>query len=324
MPSYFLTGPDDLLLRERVKTLAQKRPLETHYSQDLDFNQFAATVTTGDLFTSQRAIWLKNIANLPRDRKTMSWLSDICRRLPRETLLVFSQNTHFEGDYRKAASFRDSALRKNLEKAVNQSLQLEMKGTALREWVRQRALERHGLKLTPSQMNRLIDSCLQMPSLIDSELMKFSLLKKPEDTVPVREEVFTFVLTRALGQGTRDMIDATLARDNQAFVLAQEGYRQQEAGWRFFSDLYRGFRRLVMIRSDPQYRSRPEFRGMHQFMLNKLKSAAARWRTSSLLEALTLITQAEFRQRTNRVLGRSSLDAERNLVLVLIKQLFAL
>ena len=324
MPAYFITAPDDLLLREKASSLASGEQLETHYAAEIDLPAFASAALAADLFSARRAIWLKEVAAFARGKRTLSLLTDTCKRLPAETTLILSQNTYFEGDFRKASSFRSSALKKHLETLVAAAFHLELKGAALREWTRRRALEHHGLQLTPPQVARLIEAGSQMPSLIDSELLKLSLLKQPGVKVPVRQEVFDFVVSRAFGQGLREVVDAVLARESGAFRLAQELYQQQEAGPRPWSDLYHGLQRLLLIQTDPQYRSRPEFRGVHEFVLARLKAAAARWRPRALLQALALVTEAEFRQRTNRTAGHSPLEAERNLTFLLLKQLAAL
>lgn len=324
MPSYFFTSQDDLLLREEAEKASRNTDIEVFYGQDLNLTDFKHRLTTASLFTETRAVWLKDVAHLPRGKRTISQLTDLCARIPQEITLILSQNTYFDGDYRKESDFRSSALRKQLEKAADITKEIALKGRALREWAVTRALKRYSLKLSSSQADRLAEACLQLPSMMDSELMKFSLLRKSDVVVPVREEVFSFVLTRTLGSGIRELVDTALARDKKAFSLAQDVFRQQETGGRLFSDLYRGFQRLLAIRTDPQHRSRPEFRGMHRFVQQKLAAAAARWSTPAAIKALTLITDAEFRQRTNRILGHSSQQAERNLVLLLLKQLAAL
>jgi len=324
MPSYFFTSQDDLLLREEAEKASRSADLEVFYGHDLNLADFEHRLTTASLFSKTRAVWLKDVALLPRGKRTVSRLKNLCARIPQETALVLSQNTYFGGDYRKASEFRSSALRKHLEKAADVTKEIALKGRALREWAVSRALKRYGLKLNPSQADRLAEACLQLPSMMDSELMKLSLLRPENVEVPVREEVFSFVLTRTLGQGIRELVDTALARDKKAFSIAQDVFRRQETGGRLFSDLYRGFQRLLAIRTDPQHRSRPEFKGMHRFVQQKLTTAAARWSAPAIIRALTLITDAEFRQRTNRILGHSSQQAERNLVLLLLKQLAAL
>jgi len=324
MPSYFFTSQDNLLLHEEAVKASRNTNIEVFYSQDLNLADFEHRLTTASLFTETRAVWLKDVAHLPKGKRTISRLANLCIRIPQETALILSQNTYFGGDYRKASDFRSSALRKQLEKSVGVTKEILLKGKALREWAITRALKRYSLKLNTSQADRLAEACLQLPSMMDSELMKLSLLRQSDVVVPVREEVFSFVLTRTLGHGIRELVDAALARDKKAFSLAQDVFRRQETGGRLFSDLYRGFQRLLAIRTDPQHRSRPEFRGMHRFVQQKLTTAAARWSAPVIIRALTLITDAEFRQRTSRILGHSSQQAERNLVLLLLKQLFAL
>ena len=324
MPSYFFTSQDDLLLHEEAEKVSRDADIEIFYGSDLNLVDFEHRLTTSGLFVEARAAWLKDVVHLPRGKRTASRLANLCARIPQDTVLILSQNTYFEGDYRKTSDFRSSALRKQLEKAVDIAKEIALKGRALREWAVSRALKRYSLKLNSSQADRLAEACLQLPSMMDSELMKLSLLRQSDVVVPVREEVFSFVLTRALGSGIRDLVDSTLARDKKAFSLAHDMFRRQDTGGRLFSDLYRGFQRLLAIRTDPQHRSRPEFKGMHRFVQQKLTTAAARWSTPAAIKALTLITDSEFRHRTNRVLGHTSQQAERNLVLLLLKQLAAL
>ncbi len=324
MPSYFFTSQDDLLLYEETEKVSRGSELETYYCQDVSLADLARDITTAGLFSESRALWLKDVANLPKGKRTHARLKAMCENIPRKTSLIFSQNTYFGGDYRKASDFRSSTLRKNLQQTVDTFKEISLKGKALRDWTLNRALKHHGLKLTSSQADRLSEACLQLPSMMDSELMKLSLLRQEDVEVPVRENVFSFVLNRTLGQSIRDLIDAVLARDKRAFSLTQDVFRQQETAGRLFADLYRGFQRLLAIRSDPQYRSRPEFKGMHQFVQRKLATAASRWSAPAIIQALTAITDAEFRQRTNRIMGHSPQTAERNLVLLLLRQLLTL
>jgi DNA polymerase III delta subunit len=118
-------------------------------------------------------------------------------------------------------------------------------------------------------------------------------------------------------------VDAALERDNQAFNLAMDASRTESLGHDFYRDFYRGLQRLLAIRTDPQFRSRPEFKSLPQFLVEKLRAAAPKWSTQSLLEALALVTRAEFRMRTGRVAGKSPQAAELNLLLLLLKQVFA-
>ncbi len=321
MPAYFITSPDELLLRKQVETLAKKVPIETFSAHDANLAEFTRDAMSTSLFADQRVIWLQEVHAFPAGKKTIGILADLCAKAPEGTLLVFSQTTHFEGDYRKAANFKSGALHKALV-ATCERRDITLKGRALTEWVRTYARSQYQLDLSEAQVNSLLESCMQMPSLIDSELRKFALLKRQGAEASIADDTFRTVLARMPGQNVRDMVDAAMARDSKVFGMAVEFYRSQDGGPLLFTELYRGCERLLAILTDPQYASHPNFKNLHSFVQKKLASAAYRWQPDELLRNLRLITDAEFRTRTGRSMGRTPAEAERNLVLVLLKQMF--
>ena len=321
MPAYFITSPDELLLRKQVETLAKSVPIEAFSSHDANLAEFTRDAMSTSLFAQERVIWLQEVHALPTGKKTVGILADLCAKAPDNTLLVFSQTTHFEGDYRKAASFKSGALHKALA-ASCEHRDIALKGRALTEWVRTYARSQYQLDLSEAQVNSLLESCMQMPSLIDSELRKFALLKRQGSEASIADDTFRTVLAKMPGQNVRDIVDAAMARDSKVFGMVVEFYRSQDGGPLLFTELYRGCERLQAILTDPQYASRPNFKNLHSFVQKKLAIAAHRWQPDELLRSLRLITDAEFRLRTGRALGRTPAEAERNVVLVLLKQMF--
>jgi DNA polymerase III delta subunit len=321
MPAHFLTATDDLLLREQVEAIAAGIPLDVFSAHEIALADFTRDALSASLFSEQRAVWLQEVQAFPTGKKTISLLTDMCHRLPSEMVLVLSQNIFFEGDYRKAASFKSGALQKALA-TVCQHREISLKGRALNEWVRSRALNEYQIELSESQVQFLLDACMQMPSLADAELRKFALLKRPGAAAAIADETFRTVLTRTPGQNVRDLVDTALSRDSKALTMTVDLYRHHDGGPLLFTELYRGCERLLAILTDPQYASRAFFKNLHPFVQRKLAGAAHRWQAEELLRNLTFITDAEFRLRTNRTMGRTTAEAERNLVLVLLKQMF--
>jgi len=323
MPTCFIAGKDELLIREEVRKLARKLEVEVFHADDVKLDAFTRHATTSDLFSSERVLWLKDVALLPRTKKTAQALATLCERVPAHTTVVFSQNTDFGGDYRKASAFRNSAVAKLLGKAVDRTIEPRLAGRQLRRWILTHAQKVYGLRLEERQAEELARLADERPALVDMELRKLSLLKKPDTTAGVREPVFRAVVSRAIGGRMRQLVDAALERDLRAFSLAMDAARTESLGHGFYRDFYRGLQRLLIIRTDPQFRARAEFRSLPQFMVEKLRAAAPRWSTESLLRALALVTWAEFRLRTGRVAGKSPQAAELNLVLLLLKRVFA-
>ena len=114
MPSCFFTSQDDLLLQEEAEKTSRGTEIEIFYGQDLNLTDFEHRLTTAGLFTEARAVWLKDVTYLPKGKRTISRLTNLCARIPQDTTLILSQNIYFGGDYRKASDFRSSALRKGL------------------------------------------------------------------------------------------------------------------------------------------------------------------------------------------------------------------
>lgn len=321
MPAFFITSTDELLLREEVASIAKGIHVETTSAYEANLSEFIRDATGISLFAESRVLWLQEVAALPSNKKTIGLLTELCAKLPDKTSLILSQTTYFEADYRKSASFKSGALNKALSAACN-TRDVSLKGRALAEWVRSHASSRYQIELSEFQVQALLDGCMQMPSLVDAELRKFSLLKKEGVKASIADETFHAVLARMPGQNVRDLVDAVVARKSSALGMAVELYRSQDGGPLFFSELYRSFERLLAILTDPQYSSRPLFRGMHSFVLKKLSASARMWRPEELVRNLQLITEAEYRLRTTGALGKSLSDSERNLVLVLLKEMF--
>lgn len=323
MPTCFITGKDELLIREEVRKLARKVEVDVFHTDDVKLDAFTQHATTSDLFSSERVLWLKDVASLPRSKKTAEMLAALCKRIPAHTTVVFSQNLDFGDDYRKASAFRSSAVAQALEKAVDRAIEPKLVGRQLRRWILTHAEKSYGLRLEERQAEELAQLADERPALVDMELRKLSLLKQPGATASVRDPVFRAVVSRAIGGRMRQLVDTALERDIQAFNLAADASRTESLGHDFYRDFYRGLQRLLAIRTDPQFRSRPEFKALPQFVVEKLRAAAPKWSTQSLLDALVLVTRAEFRMRTGRVAGRSPQAAELNLLLMLLKQVFA-
>lgn len=321
MPAHFLTAPDELLIRKQVEILAKDVPLEISSAYEANLADFARDALGTSLFADRRVVWLQDIAALPTGKKTISLLTYLCAKIPASTILILSQTTHFEGDYRKVSNFKSSAIHKALVAACSHR-DITLKGKALMEWVRNHSRSQYQINLNESQVQALLEGCLQMPSLVDSELRKFALLKRPGAMASIAEETFHAVLAKMPGQNVRDLVDAAMARDSRAMGMAIDLYRSHDGGPLLFTELYRASERLLAILTDPQYASRPNFRNLHSFVQRKLASAAFKWRPEELLRNLRLITDAEFRLRTGRAMGKSPAEAERNLVLMLLKQMF--
>lgn len=322
MRSYLVTASDPLLLRERVAELMGDREVESYYAGDISLRELAARVSTLDLFSSARGFWLKDINALQATKKTKRELAMLATALPGDAVLVFSQDTYFGGDWLAQRRFEQGALRRAVAEVVDQQVEASVHPRKLAGWVRQRAEERYGLKLAAYQVDTLIDVCADLPSLIDGELKKLALLKTREgDTIS--ENWFKIVLARTWSYSAAKIADAVLARRTDAYRFLLRIYRRESIIARLLPELYRGLLRLYWIRSDPDFRSRPEFRRVG-WRLEKLQEAARRWRREALLKALTVVTDTAFRLRTGRMGGRTPQEAERDLLLLMLRRLYAL
>lgn len=323
MPSYLVTASDPLLLDEQIRRLMGERDVESHYARDVTLKELTIRVSTLDLFTSARGFWLKNIDALQATKKTKRELAGLVSALPKDAVLVFSQNTYFEGDWRARSRFEKGALRKAVGELVDKQVEADLRPRQLAGWIRKQGEERYGLKLPQYQVDALIEACAGLPSLIDGELRKLALLKRREgDTIA--EAWFKVGLAHTWSYQVGRIVDAVLAREMEAYRLLLRVYHRESVIARLLPELYHGLVRLYWILSDPDFRSRTEFRGMQTWRLDKLQATARRWQRESLLQALTVITDTAFRVRTGGMGGRTPQEAERDLLLVMLRRLYAL
>jgi len=324
MPSYLVTAPDPLLLDEQVGRLTGGRDVESYYAADISLRELIGRVSTLDLFSGARAFWLKEIAALPATKKTARELAQLVGALPGSSLLVFSQDTYFGGDWQARKKFQ-SGLKKGLASLVQREVEVNpMKPPQLARWVQERAKEHHRLNLPAHQVQALVESCAELPSLIDKELEKLALLKPRQGAGTITEAWFKASLAPTWSYQVGRIVDAVLAREPEAYHLLIRLYRRESITARLLPELYRGLLKLYWLLTDSESRSRPEFVRAPGWQMDKLRRAAQRWRGATLLKALRVITDTEFRQRTGRMGGKTPLDGERDLLLLMLRRLYAL
>jgi len=330
MPSYLVTASDPLLLSQEVRKLLGDRDVESHYAGEIPLMELAARMSTLDLFASERGFWLRDVAALQASKKTTRELTLLSEAVPPDSVLVFSQNTFFGGDWRARGKFQSGALRKALASIVQQEVEVSLGRRQLAAWVENRALKQYELGLPEYQVEALIDSCVELPSLIDRELEKLALLKSKKGTGTITEAWFKVALAPTWSYQVGKIVDSVLAREPEAYKLLIRMYRREAVAPRLLSELYRGLVKLYWILSDSDFRSRPEFRGAQKWRIDRLRAASRMWQRESILKALCVITDTEFRQRTGRIAGRkspeheASLEPERDLLLVMLKRLYRL
>jgi hypothetical protein len=178
MPRFLVIARDQLIAEEGAAArLPAGVRCERAHGAELSADAVFAQLGTPDLFAERRAYHYVNFLDCKLLKKDIERLRQILSQLPAEVTLVCTQV--LAGDSRsdeerqlKGADFKlwsDGATVDDLRSAAD--------GERAADWLRTRAAQRHGLKLTRPQAARIYALSGDNLALADSELSKLSLLK---------------------------------------------------------------------------------------------------------------------------------------------------
>lgn len=321
MATRLITAIDNLIISENVRSLCGGAPTYSFYADELELSEIASRISALDLFQMQTSYWIKEVRRLPATTKTERTLEQIIRITPKSTELIFSQEMHFDGDFLERVKFQNSKIFKLLKELVDDYKDIPFSITSLRRWVQQRALNNHGISLSESQLDRLIAACGELPALIDGELEKLALLKKRKEAQRIPDELFERCISKTIGNEFNRIRDLILRRDLKAIRLLFEIYKKEPIGAQLLRELYRNLELIYLIKSGEEPSTNEALKAISTFRRKFLLEVSQKWELSSVVKAKRLITDAEFRHRTGRTAGKDPIEAERNLLALLIKQL---
>ncbi len=324
MATYLITATDDLLISKKLKEVSGDAETRSFYADEADLNALASSISTLNLFEIRSCYLVKEVKRLSLTKRTEKLLTRLVSSTPEETKLIFTQEMHFDGEYAERMKFQESKLFKLLKDLVDKHINVAFGVSELKRWVLETALVDYGLVLGSNQIDVLVSSCRELPSLIDAELKKLSLLKTRTEPQSIPNEYFERVVTKTVGNVFNDIRDLILRKDLKALPLLFEIYKREPIGFELMRDLYRNLQSLYVLKTDGEGGKLRAVRGISDYRRRFLLEIARRWSLDALVRAKALITETEFRHRTGRSAGKSLTEAERDLIALMVKSLVSL
>ncbi len=321
MSSWLITGLDNLLISEKVKAISKGADIRSYYFDEINLSEMMAEVSTADLFSSGICYWLKEVGRLPATRKSVKSIGKLIGSLTGETKLIVSQQTHFGGDFLLRKRFLGSSFFKALVKLFDKHIDITID---LAQWTRERARKNYGLELSSEQVELLVSGSNDLPCLIDSELKKLALLKTKKQVQRIADTTFKWLVSSTSQDGLWVVRDLVMRKDTRALKALIQTYKQQSIGFALLRELYRSFSTLhLYLIATPEEKAHL-LRGMSFRARKNLEAYKKLWDEKALLTAMLHITEAEFVHRTGRTAGMDPDQAERDLLVLLIKKLCSL
>ena len=324
MPSWFILGIDNLIISEKVLEICDRIQPKSFYADEVELDELADSILSPDLFSESSQYWIKEVSRLRFSKKVENVLERLLKLLPDKTNLIVSQETYFGGEYGEFRRFEESRLFKKLKELASNFVEVRLGYGALRRWVEKRAKEKYGLILRPSQVEALVFSALELPSLIDCELKKLSLLKTRDRVEEIADTVFQLSISKTLSSEFSQVRNLVLARDMNAIPALFEMYRREARGAELLRDLYRNFELLQKVKVASRAETELLLKRVGETRKRLILESSANWSPASVVSALRLITETEFKSRTGRIGGKTPDTAERDMIAILIKKLVAI
>ncbi len=319
MPTWFITGIDELVIAEKVYSICKGIEVTSFYANEVDLSSLTSRLSSANLFSLEEAYWIKEVNRLSFNKRTEKSLRELISSAPTSTILIFSQELYFDGEYVESKKFEEGTLAKLLKELADHFVDIPYSPFAVNRWAEQRALNRYALLLSKNQVEKIVSMSRELPSLIDSELRKLALLKTRAELERVPDEWFERIVTKTIGNELNEIREMILEKNMSAIYLLFEVYKREPIGPALLSELHRSLETIYKLKTEEgmgAVKGKSETRKMAH-----LRSMAKRWTLEDVIKAMRIITETLFKQRTGRVAGKSPDEAQRNSLAILIKQI---
>ena len=302
MPTYYVFGKDDLLIREELK-LRLGRDSFTHlYGDEMKLADLLELMTSSDLFAVEEAYWIEGIKGIKVTKgKECDTLDDALKTCPPNKLVAFSQNLSDFKDYRASRDFEvRNALHNLLKNATNEFYDLSQMSYPDRviEWAVARA-KKYGLALNTSAAVAISEACANLPQLIDGELQKLAVLKTSDKLQPVSEKMIRENVFEVPSEKIFAYLDALLERKNRAVYLLEQLFDFGAEGTAILGAIYRRFELVIRAIADG-VRSLDEVKRMPYDARQRFAVQVRSWDRERISRAFELIAEADFGLKTSR------------------------
>lgn len=198
------------------------------------------------MFAESRALLYLDPLAAKLNKKESQRCADLLERLPETTYLAAVQVVQEEQRTKADAMLKHAGLRLFTDGAKVEDLRQLASGPHLQRWLLERALDRHGINLTPRQAQRIIASCSASPSLAASELLKLGLLKPGAEAWAVSDDVLDELIQTSPAAQFYALVNLLLSGDPAVQPALASWFDADAETFRLIFELKR---RLLHVRS---------------------------------------------------------------------------
>jgi len=292
--------------------LPQGVPVRRHYVNDLSLDAIFQQLGSGDLFATRQAFVYVNVLDLKLKKADGERLEATLARMPAEIELVCTQVFDSLSYRDEERLLKGAELARWSRGAQVEDLRRVSDAANAPRWLAQRALQRHGLKLTPPQAQRLLAIVGGKLALAEGELLKLALVA---DGPTVTDAEIESILAASPAVQYWELVDALLGGAPDALTRLRTWHSLEPEGFRLMAELRR---RLLGLRALSQ--GQPV---QPPFFAQQLRSIARRWPAARLVRAIEGLAELEFRLKSGLIPGESSRDAELSALEVFTRELLA-
>ena len=302
MPRLAVIARDPLPIREKVEAwLPTGVPVGRFQGSELNLELVFTHLSGGDLFGSTQAFWYQDCTGLKAGPKDLKRLSELLADVPEHVFLATTQVLDVEQEWEEKKKLKTQAFRAWFDAVEYKDLRQASSPQQAPRWLVKRAIDKHGLKLTPPQAQCLLAVSDNRLVLADSELSKLALLKTSDALQPVPDKLLEAILSANPASEFMAVADAICSGARDAVSRLQTWFKATQDTYRLLYEL-----RLRML----ALRDQAAGGKLQFFQQDKLRSIARHWRQPAIDTAILALARTEYALKSGQYTGLPSKDAE--------------
>ncbi len=302
MPTYYIYGKDDLLIRDEVVQRLGTKVYTRHYGEELSLSAVIELLTSSDLFSIEEAHWIDGIKELKvtKGKESEAFGDAISSCLPNK-FVAFTQNLSDFKDYRAARDYESrNPLHNVLKNSASEFYDLKEKTypDKVIEWAIERA-KKYGLIIGKREASEIAEASASLPQLIDGELLKLAILKTSDKPQKIEGRILKDNLTEVPSEKIFAYIDSLFERKSRAIYLLEQLFEYGAEGPAVLAAIFRRFD--LILRAIEEGDSRlDEVKRMPYDARARFKTQVRSWDRERISRACELIAETDFGLKTSR------------------------
>lgn len=302
MPTIYIFGKDDLLIREEAIQRLEIKNYTHRYGDDLNLMGLIELLTSSDLFAIEEAHWIEGIKGikLTKGKDTEAFEDAINNCLPNK-FVAFSQNLTDFKDYWAQRDFEQRHhvhhILKNVASQVY-DLSNETYPDRVVKWAVARA-KSYGLQITGGQAEVISEASANLPQLIDLELAKISILKTSDKLQPVPDKMIRDNLFEVPSERTFEYVNSLFERRHVALYLLEQLFDCGAEGPAILFSIFKRLELLMKANNEGPY-DLDDYKKMPKDAKQRFVIQNRSWDRERISRAYELIAETDFRLKTSR------------------------